>query len=191
MPGKKKMGEEPTDDAKVSMTGFSQPREVAPKRSFLTIISIGLLGTVILVWLGLWGYQNSLVKERNELIKRMEDLQNQRDLDLESNLTDLTKGIDNLKNILDTRIYSSYFFTMLEELTLPYVQFTKLNGDFSQAKLFLEVAAVDYKTLAKQIVVLEDDWRVKEIDLTSTELSDLGGITSNLEIELDPSFLRP
>ncbi len=80
---------------------------------------------------------------------------------------------------------------MLEELTLPQVRFIEFGADLSQAKITLTTETVNYNILAKQIVAFEQDSRIEKVELSEVSLGDTGGVGSELEIELNPDFLRP
>jgi len=189
MPEKYKRREELTPESKLSAAAL--PERLAAKTNLWLGLSVSLLIIVILATFGLWGYKNNLIKEKENLENRMMELEGQRDLDLEANFMNLKKGIESFKNILKTHIYPSYLFEMLEELTLPRVRFVEFAADLSQAKITLTSEAVSYNILAKQIVAFEQDPRIKKVELSTVGLEDTGGVGSELEIELNPDFLRP
>jgi len=142
-------------------------------------------------YFGLWGYQKSLIEEKADLENQLTELTNQRNLELEADFMELKNGIEDLKKVLKNRLYPSKLFEMLEELTLPQVQFTGLDTDFPQAKLTLEAEAVDYTTLAKQMIVFEEDERIEKIGLSEVGLDLTGRVNSTLNIEINLDFLRP
>ncbi|MBU1255285.1 hypothetical protein KKE74_02140 [Patescibacteria group bacterium] len=173
--------------SKVSAFG-SLSEQITSKNSILMILSIGFLILVILTSLGLWGYQSNLIKNKASLIERIENLQNQRNDDLESNFMELGKRIDGFEKFLDHRIYFSKVFEMMEELTLSQVQFADMNIDLSENKFNLKIEASSYSALAKQVIVFEEDPRIKSIELSKAGLSTYGQVTSELTLELDNSF---
>ncbi len=175
--------------------GFGLPTSaflsrLTSKTNLWLILAVIFLLLVILTCFGLWGYKNNLVEEKGSLEERFEELTDQRDLAMETNFMELKNGIEDLKKALENRLYSSNLFEMLEELTLPQVQFTGLTTDFSQAKLNLEIEAVNYLTLAKQITAFEEDSRIIKAGFSQVRLETSGRIGSALDIELNPDFLR-
>ena len=156
----------------------------------LVTLSLVLLMIIILIVFGLWGYQIYLDKNNANLNTEIEYLQSQRNLDLEVNFSNLKKGIEDFKKILEVHIYPSQIFKILEELTIPQVKFLNFNADLTKSKLILETEAVDYNTLAEQIVVFEEDWRIKNVEISEVKLDISGNVNSNLEIEIDTAFLR-
>jgi len=153
------------------------------------ILALIFLSLIILSYFGLWGYKNSLAEETRNLEERFEELAGQRNLELEANFIELKTSIENFKKFLGNRLYSSNLFEMLEELTLPQVQFIDLNVDLSQAVLELKAETVDYQTLAKQVVAFEEDKRIKKVEFSEVNLEPSGRVNSDLEIELNPDFL--
>jgi hypothetical protein len=189
MPEKYKRRREAAKEEKLSLVDFLGG--LVSQTNLWLVLSIILLILVVLAYFGLWGYQKSLIEEKTDLENQLAELTNQRDLGLEADFMELKNGIEDLKKVLKNRLYPSKFFEMLEELTLPQVQFTGLDTDFPQAKLTLEAEAVDYTTLAKQIVVFEEDERIEKISLSGVNLDLTGRVKSTLNIEINLDFLRP
>jgi len=188
MPEKYKRKKEATVGFEISVTGFLN--KLTSKTNLWLVLTIGFLLLVILIYFGLTGYKNNLIEERGDLEERLIELTNQRDLGMEANFIELKTGIEDLRKVLENRLYSSKLFEFLEEITLPQVQFTSLEADLSQAKLNLKAEAVDYLTLAKQVVAFEQDSRIEKVDLSEVNLETSGRIVSDLRVELNPDFLR-
>ena len=177
------------DKVKSRISAFGNLSEqITSKKSILMIFSIGFLIVVVLASLGLWGYQANLIKEKTSLIERIGNLQNQRNNDLEVNFIELGKRIEGFERTLEHRIYFSKIFEMIEELTLPQVQFADTNIDLSENKFNLKIEADSYSTLANQVIVFEEDLRIKNVELSKTGLSTYGQVTSELTLELNSSF---
>jgi len=191
MPKKYKKSEKSVSAIKSPEVYFARLQKwlINRERLLLNITAV-LLVIVIAGALGIRGYKSSLIKEKEGLIQKAEELNNQRDLAAEARFVKLKGNIENMQEILQNHIYSSKFFEMLEELTLPRVVFNELNADFLQAKVNLDTEAADYQTLVKQMVVFEQDERVKKVKLSEVGLETTGRIGSDLELELEPFFLR-
>jgi len=162
--------------------------EITSRNSILMILSIGFLIVVVLISLGLWRYQSNLIKNKVSLTERIENLQNQRNDDLESNFIELGKRIKGFEKILEHRIYLSKVFEMIEELTLSQVKFADMNIDLSENKFNLKTEASSYSVLAKQVLIFKEDPRIKNVDLSKAVLSTYGRVASELTLELDSSF---
>lgn len=171
-------------------TAISKSSKFIPKESSFVVLSVILLTIVILISAGLWWYEYSMDKEKQNLNAKLQELASQRDLDLEANFIELKDGIDNLKKLLDNHIRSSELFVMIEDLTLPQVQFISFNSDLLKSTLSLDIRAVNYNIFAKQLVVFEQDQRIKSLIFSKVAMDNDGGVGSSLELELDPNFLR-
>jgi hypothetical protein len=184
MPEKYKKRVRVGGELKQSLLGFFHT-----KVNLWLILSSVLLIIVILICFGLWGYKISLNKNKKMLFARFEELQSQRDLDLEASFMELKERIGNFKDILGKRIYSLNIFKMLEELTLPQVQYTSFNTDLNQLTVILKTEAANYNTLAKQVFVFKEDSRIKKVEFSVINLGKGGWVSSDLELELNPDFL--
>ncbi|MFH0906637.1 MAG: hypothetical protein V1829_00035 [bacterium] len=177
--------------AKSSARGFaSLGGKIVSKSSLWITLIVGLSVIIVLISLGMFGYKTILNKEKRELTSQIENLQSQRDLELEASFIGLKNRIDDLKDLLKKRVYSSNAFDMLEELTLPQIQLSDFDMDLSQNKISVGVEAVDYQTLAKQAVVFEQDSRIKKTEISSIDLDVSGRVTSGFIIELNPNIFN-
>jgi hypothetical protein len=186
MPEKYKRREETPAGVKPSVINFLN--KLASKSGLWLFLTFTLLILIIFAFFVLQDYKNNLIGEKENLEERIGELNNQRDLELEANFIELKKGIEDFKKVLENRPYPSKIFEMLEEITLPQVQFTDLNADLLQAKLVLKTEAENYSALAEQILVFEQDSRIKKIEFAKIDLGPSGRVGSNLEIELNLDF---
>ncbi len=164
-------------------------KKLSSKSGVCLGFSLIILTAVLLVCFGIWGYQNNLSKEKEKLAEEIEQLQSQRDLNLESKLVNLKKGIENFKKLINKHIYFSNILRMFEELTLPQVAISGLSIDLSENSVSLRIDSVNYETLAKQIVTFEEDVRIKELDTSGVNMDSAGSVGSSLGIKLEPDFL--
>jgi len=152
-------------------------------------ISLLSLILIAILCLGLWGCKIYLLRNIEDSVMEIEKLQNQRNFELEANFKNLKMKTDDLKKISEAHVYPSKIFDILEELTISQIKFVGFDANLLEAKFNLEVESLDYATLAKQIVVFEDDSRIKKVDLSEVKLNEAGKINSNLKIETDSNFL--
>lgn len=175
---------------KSSAGGFSQP--VEPKKrnlGFLFFLPVALLIIVVLVYLGLWGYKLSLDSKNKALDKNIEELNSQRDLKLENEFITIKESIDNLKTLIKKRVYPVSFFNLFEQITLARVWFPNFSVDFKEGKIDGDIEANNYNTLAKQIIVFEQDGHIKKVEVSSVGLRDSGGVGAKIQIEFSPFSL--
>jgi len=166
----------------------SLSEQITSKNNVLMFLSVGFLIVVVLTCLGLWGYQANLIKKKVFLTERIENLQNQRNDDLENNFVELGKRIGGFEKTLENRIYFSKIFEMIEELTLSQVQFIDMNIDLTENKFNLKTEVSSYSVLAKQVIIFKEDPRIKSVELSKAGLSTYGRVASELILELDNSF---
>ncbi len=149
-----------------------------------------LLILCILLAVGLWGYRLFLTNKKEQLSQKIEELQGQRNLALEGDFKEMRKGINNLKSLLANRTYPSSLFEMLEELTLSSTYFTGFEANLSEGKLSLGARASGYTALAKQILIFEQDERIKSVNASSASIDQSGQVISSFEILFDTSLLK-
>lgn len=176
---------------KLPMINFSRLAGLKPRPNLWLILSVSLLVLTILITLGLFGYKNNLIQQKAALETQIKELEEQRDLGLETKLIELEKNITALKKFLAIHIYPSKLFQILEEITLPQVQLTNFSTDLSTGKISLAAEAANYSTLAKQLMAFEQDTRIKKVEVSGINLGSGGQVDFNLEIEFDSQFLKP
>lgn len=157
----------------------------------LLMVSLSLLTLITIICFGLWGYKIYLSRDMEKSIIEAEDLQNQRDFEMEANFADLKIKIEDFKRISNVHVYPSKIFNILEELTIQQIKFIGFEANLLESTLILETESIDYATLAEQIVIFENDSRIKKVDFSGVRLNDSGRINSNLNIEINSDFLYP
>jgi len=174
----------------ISLEGVSQLSERLIEKSRLWfVLSIVFLIVSVLLSLGLWGYKTSLAQEEENLVKRIGDLESQRDREFESNLMDLKEKIEGVESILENRVYSSVVFALLEELVVPGAQFAGFNTNLNKGEVILEIKADNFVALNKQIVVFEQDERIEKVSLSSSNLDEVGKVSSEVGIKIRTNIL--
>ena len=175
--------------------GFRLP-SLAPRDDFKSLnpnlliwLAIGLLVVIILGYLGLFFYNDSLNKEKLALEIRIGDKSSERDLELEKSLRELERGEGNLKKFEEIHIFSSKLFQMLEELTLANVLWRNFSADLSKNRIDLKGQAANYNILAEEIKTLEKDPRIKKVETSGISLG-AGGVNFNMFLEFNPDLLK-
>lgn len=153
-------------------------------------LSLAFLAITLVSFLGLWGYENSLNKKVVGLNEEIQVLNSQRSVDLEKDFSRLKTVIESLEKSLSERVYASRFFAMLEELTLPRVQFSNLQVDFATLEASMDLKAADHETIAKQMLAFEQDQRVAAAKVSSVTIDTDGQSATSLTLKVDQEFLR-
>ena len=160
------------------------------KKNLWLVLAIILLVLSILGALGLLGYKNSLKREKVSLEAQLQKKESERDLEFEKQAAKMGKNIKDLQKIMETHIYPSRLFKLLEELTLTKVQWTHLTVDLVENKIIPKGRAESYSVLARQIAVFENDPRLKKVETSNIVLGPSGGVDFNMVLEFKPAILK-
>ncbi len=165
------------------------PLKAFKKAGLWLTLSIILSVGAALVCFGLWGYKISLNNNKEELTQKLEDLQGERDLELEGNFIELKETIENFEEILSQRVYLSNVFGMLEDITLSQVKYESFTINLSDSTLDLKTEATSYESLVKQVMAFREDSRIKEIIFSEATLEKGGFVGTTFNLEFEPSLL--
>lgn len=161
-----------------------------PKANMILVISIGILVVSLALWGGLWWYKNSIAQKATLVSGQIEQLQSQRDVEVENILIELDKTIKSLDEVLKNRIYPVNFFSVLEDLVLPEVFFSTFSSDIPEAAVDVHVIAKDYRVLAEQMIVFKESDRLENVEFNSINLEDQGNASADFRVEMDPDLLK-
>jgi len=145
---------------------------------------------VCLVTIGFLVYKEIVLsKESKNLNDQLQSLSQKLSPDLERTAVELEKKLDKISLLSESRIYSSQLFNLLEELTIPEVQFLKSQIDLEKAEINFEGRADDYRSLAQQINVFEKDKNIKSVITSGIELGEDGRLKFNFKINFDKDLI--
>jgi len=154
------------------------------------LISLGGFLFSVLAFGALYGYDFYLAKQSAKLDAQIDQLKseqrNQQNVEIIKKISNIDSTIATVNNLMKKHIYSSAFFTSLESLTLPQVQWNSLALDCLAGTADLSGRAASYSFLAKQIVSFQNgkvDADVAGISLGS------GGVNFSAKIKFDQSIL--
>lgn len=176
------------------------PKEYKGRRQKISAI-FSKTGGVILVLLilslilygGLFLYEGNLRKDLDRIKQEITLLDQKRDPDIEQAIVDLDKKLGVLEELFKNHFYWSKLFNKIEELTAPQIYFSKANSDFSdeeeQVRINLSVNALNYITVARQMLVFQEDPLVEKIRLSEISLDREGGVDFDLEINFSKEIL--
>ncbi len=151
-------------------------------------LTLVFLILTILISFGLWGYKLTLGQQEENLVVRIGELNEERDLEFERSLMELKVRIERMKDILESRSYPSSVFTVLEELVIPGVRFGEFESNLSEEEISIGILASTLNNLNKQVILFESDDRVKKVNLSSVSLDETGNVVSNILIKLKSSL---
>ncbi len=151
---------------------------------FLIILSIGVyLGSII--------YGKKLNANLDSIKKEIVSLENKRDPEQEKTIIDLDTKMSILKEIFQKHTYWSLVFKKIEESMMPEVYFSDGKVSFEGDKVHLQFSAntLSYTSLAKQMVVFQEDPLTQKIEVSNISLSEEGGINFNLSVVFPAKIL--
>ncbi|MEA3399025.1 MAG: PilN domain-containing protein [Patescibacteria group bacterium] len=162
--------------------------------SFISIIIILGVG----FWIGgLFIYKNILVNQKAQLSESLKISRSSFELNTVSELENFNRKVNVSKDVLRSHHVITPLFDVLEEITLPSVQFTKFiyQADNNKFLVLLDGLAKDYTSVALQSEEfnLNKSRYFKNVvfsDLTLSENLDSKGFVSfSLSFSIDPSLL--
>lgn len=153
-------------------------------------LSIILLIVSIVASVSFYGWGIYLKGQIDQADQQITSLNKQRDLDLEERIKDLGKAIEMLKKLLANHVYPTKLFALLEQLTIGKVQLTSFDANLSESTVNLAGLTDSWLTLAQQMKAFSLDKRIIKLDTSNFVLSNSGQVQFNMNLEIDPQFLR-
>jgi hypothetical protein len=164
--------------------------------NFLSILSVVI---VVALYGGLFVYKNILLKNLNNLHTSLQSSQESFEKDTIEDLQLFDKRMSVSKQVISGHIIFSPFFELMNQLTLPNVQFTKFEQTSSvDGRSFLvnmSGIARDYRSIALQAQVLNSDKGkyFKDVVFSNLGLADekdkKGYVKFEISFSVDPTLL--
>jgi hypothetical protein len=171
------------------------------KKLFITLAVVFGAGLLIACsYLGLTWYQIVLTRQVQDIKDDIAvlDTQIQQYKDDEAAAKDLQSSLGQIKQLLNSHIYWTKFFSLLEKNTISEVYFTNFSM-VGQTEVNLAAVGKDYYSVAKQLLAFrqaKDFVKNVRIDSASAliekDSNSYAGVTFNVKIEFQPDvFLKP
>jgi hypothetical protein len=153
---------------------------------------LSILFLVILSWGGLFFYAKSTDKKISEVKSKQTGFQERINKISLANIMDLQKGLAEAKALLASHIYSSNALRVMEELTLPNVQWESFSLSIATNNIAFTGRAGSYTTLAKQMLIFEKDKdkRILKLSVSSISLDHNGGVSFGASITLNKELFN-
>ncbi|MDD5589732.1 MAG: hypothetical protein PHQ47_00985 [Candidatus Portnoybacteria bacterium] len=155
------------------------------KRVLLSFVAIIVF---LAAWAGLKAYSVFVLEKKLSAISvEIGQIEAGVDNNRIKKLVELDKTISVAENLLDSHVYDSKFFGMIEKVTLPLVQWSSLSLIPEQGTAQLGGRAASFSVLARQILSFRSSDFTAEISGIS-----LGneGVTFSALLRFDPGLLR-
>jgi hypothetical protein len=175
-----------------------ETKEENLKRQKITLIVVFFL--VLLISFSLWGFflirLNRLqleVKEKRQELNKIEEILMTRNSEIQS-IQSIATRIPPAETLLQKHLFVSNFFKILEEKTIPEINFNDIRID--NKNIFLNGAAKSYEAIARQIIAFKTVPFVEDLKVSglSTKISlkgEVEGVDFSLTLTVSPAIFKP
>lgn len=101
----------------------------------------------------------------------------------------LQKKLQSISVVISSHTFSANTFSLVENNTHPYVQFTAYTFDGESLKISLKGEARDYSALAQQISLFESDAHINSVEFGGLSIREAGRVGFDLTLHLLPTAL--
>lgn len=151
------------------------------------ILSFVLAAIALLVWGAIKGVDFYLQNKIEDVQAQIKEVESRQDIAMAQKIIAADKTLSMVEELLVSHIYSSQFFSTLESITLPHVQWLNLNLNTKEGTAALKGRAASYSTLATQIVSFKE--ANFQIDVSGVNLTK-DGVEFSANIKFDPKILE-
>lgn len=151
---------------------------------FLVILSLLFYG-------GLLIYKKRLDTNVESIKKEISLLSNKRAPSEEKAIIDLDAKLGLLKDVFQIHTYWSEIFKKIEDLTMSDVYFSDAKITMEQDKISIQLSALTktYTSLARQMLIFQEEPLTQKVEISSITLSEEGGIKFSLSSAFPLSIL--
>lgn len=157
-----------------------------PGENRLIYIGAILVGIMLVLYGGLYFYNNSLSADIANADNQLLALEKQRDKGAETKLLTLQKQIGITNQLIKDHVYWTTGFSHLEAAIEPNVQFESFSGTRVDNSLNIRATADNYSTIARQIAALVADDSIKDFTLNNVSTLTSGKLDFSAKINFDP-----
>jgi hypothetical protein len=170
---------------------FGTPKK-EPK-SFFSLIAVFILIVTILASGSLFFYKNYLIQQKKSFSDSLSLASDSFEKSTVEELDIFNKHTEAARQILSNHVVLSPVFSLLEKITIPSVQYTKFNQEFTEKESIVKIEGVarDYRS----IILQSDAFNTtlgkpfKNVVFSSLSKNKDNSIIFNLEFNVDPSLL--
>lgn len=167
-----------------------KPTEKEPvwQNILLAFSILVLIGTIIGYFL-----LNSFIKTNQEIIKEKEiaekQLRSPKEQEIEREVLQYKKKIDDFAPLLGQHKISSEFFKFLEKITHPQVWISGLQLDVKGAEVQISGEA-EKIALGQQLLIFQENEQILEANLSSVQMKEGEKINFTILLSLDPEIFK-
>lgn len=157
--------------------------------NFLVYFSVGLLLVALLFLFFLFRFEKKAslaLQDLKAVIAQDEDVRDS----LEKEVFEKQDRIDDFAKLWQNYYYPLNFFTVLEKLSHPQVQFTEINLNVSEAKVGFSGQSETFEALAQQISILKSAEDIRDVYLSKISIGKFGGANFAISLVLAPNMFK-
>jgi len=157
-----------------------------PWFNILFYAAIVVFALVLLVFFILNQLKSAAKTDLEDVRNKIEQVRSPERLALEAELLALEKRIKDVAFLLASHQEASKFFTELEKLTHPRIQFTEISLDNPKSEVRLSGLAEDFTAAEQQFRIFNESNLFKEVKLSGLSFSEEEGVKFQLSFTFDP-----
>lgn len=155
-----------------------------PKSGWFFWLTWLIFGIIILGTIFSLSYKKSLQQKISIIDKELQSLKSKEEIAKVKEIKDFHGQLKNLKTILNNHVYSSKIIELIEKFTHPKIYWTNLNLLTEKSILTLSGRTASFSDLANQIASLQNNEKIKKLDLSGISINKDNIIDFNLSLEL-------
>lgn len=171
--------------------------EIAPvKKENFNKENIVLLFSILILAasFGLYFYFSKvvLVGKENETISLNSQLSSMGQEDIKIKEAELVEAgiyISDFKILLENNPKASNFFSAFQEWAHPKIVYSGFNFD-AAGKVSMSGTTSGFQNVMQQIALLDQEGSVKSYEISNVGMSETGGVTFNLNLDIEPEVLK-
>ena len=152
-------------------------------------LGVVVLLAALVIYVGLWVYQRSLVTVHSEWQEQIRNQESELRSDTLANLINVANSLAVGRELLSNHAWISQAFRFLEAATHAKVQFLKFDFLRDVRKIDLAGLASSYQTVAEQVRILESYPDVEKVAFGGLSRTEKGLVSFKLAITFKPSLL--
>jgi len=161
------------------------PQKLPAWQNILFYASLVILLIVFLSYFVLDPFINNLSKELEQLEETLAREKTEEEISLEQEIFGYQKKITVFSGLIKEHIFTSGFFTVLEEISHPKVKFAELTLNPFEGTALLSGEAEDFSALGQQLLILKGKSGVEDLSLSNISIGRQGKIDFALKLSLN------
>ena len=174
------------------------PIEIIPKPAkeppfWLNILFYFSIALVLVSFSSLF-ILNHLEKKSVENLQNLEEVlakeKTPKEIALEEEIFRYQKKIYDFSLLIDLHKSPLNFFSVLERISHPKIQFTNFSLDPKEFRAVLSGQTESFQTLGQQLLIFKKESLIKEVNLSKLSIGKEGGTEFTLSLFLDPGIFK-